>query len=1594
MAKYISGKVKDLNVGISNYSENKTSVTVIGNVGIGTLVPTDQVGSGNTAVLAAGIVSAYQFYGDGSNITGVGATDKIVTESLDVLGISTLRGTLSVAGISTFNDSVRFPDDKKLHFGNIGGAFGDLQIWHDAGQHSYIRDQGSGDLRIYGSAVDIRDNAGTSSVARFSDDGVAVTGNLNVAGVSTFSSLVGISGSLTNINVTGVGTFAELYVSGVSTFAGDINANGNIVGDNSTDITGISSVFATKFYGDGSNLTNLPGIDTSGGSVFTDLFVSGITTLGGTLSVAGVTTLGGNIFLGDSGADNINVNGNFISGLNPFGYGQYDLGTPGQYWRNLYLSDRVEANVGILTHLEISGVSTFSGDVSIGGTLTYEDVTNIDSIGIITAREGIRIGAGKSIGSDGSAAVYYGDGSNLSGVGFLPDSQENLYAGTGTGTDSDADTCYNIGIGYSAGHTNCAGDSNVFIGCYAGNKLESGSDNILIGKNAGCSVTTGQRNIILGCGGKTLTTGPNNILIGAGIGQEGTMGNTNDTVAIGHFAGCCLTGGHYNLLLGSFAGRKTQSGCRNIFLGHYVATNHTTGHFNIALGTCMDMLSATDSHQLLIGCKDKHWIVGNGNWNIGIGTDYPDAAVGAGVTAKLSVGIVSAYQLYGDGSNLSGVGFSQDADGNLIAGDAAGTGLGVCGTPACLNILLGCGSGNCLVGGCYNIALGLWALRGYAIYEADNTGSDNIALGRSAGCCITSGSDNIMIGNNVAATGPRVTGDCNVLIGRMAGYGVTSASSNIFMGSYAGRCVTSGCYNIAFGKDALQGSSTAADNTGDYNVGIGYSAGFSITSGGSNVLIGRNAGDALTTGTDAIAIGCNALSSEDTNAHGSIAIGKAALQNQNTVTLGNIAIGNEAGKSLTTGGENTFLGYNAGKGVTGSSNVSIGTLTLTASTSGTTNTVVGHDAARNNTGSQNTIIGAAAGDASGDGSGNTFIGKSSGGAVTNGDNNTFLGKYSGDAVTTGCCNVAIGLGANVPDTTGSNQLAIGICADNWIVGNANMNVGIGTTNPDTAVGVGNTAKLSVGILSAYQLYGDGSNLTGTGGETLISGITVQEESSTVGTAGSITILDFQGATVTASASGSNKAVITLAGAGATDAWTQDSQANLVAGTGAGASRDSDTLGNIAIGSSSAALLNAGDYNVSIGTSAGVNMTSGLSNVVIGHCAAYHSSGSSHRNIYMGQEAGKCKQGGGSNIGLGLYALYGSSTPGNNTSSGNIALGECAGKANTSGSYNLLFGRSAGENTTTGSCNVIIGSFAAGSGTITSQHNVIFGKEAAKNITSGGDNFIGGYRAVGSGTLTGSYNAIFGREAGCSLTSGGDNFIAGRRAACGATSAHNSIIIGYLAASGATLTGNQNILMGTSVAKNLIGAYNVMFGLHSGCQLSDASHNVFVGHYTAKNNTGNMCYSVAIGHKTDLPITAGNTQLAIGCNGSYWINGDSSFNVGIGITNPTTKLQVNGTVKATDVDTTSDIRLKTNIKPIDDPLAKVIKIEGVSFNWKEDNRPALGVIADQVEKIIPELVRGDDPKSVNYNGLIGLLIEAVKEQQTEIEALKDRISKLE
>jgi hypothetical protein len=96
----------------------------------------------------------------------------------------------------------------------------------------------------------------------------------------------------------------------------------------------------------------------------------------------------------------------------------------------------------------------------------------------------------------------------------------------------------------------------------------------------------------------------------------------------------------------------------------------------------------------------------------------------------------------------------------------------------------------------------------------------------------------------------------------------------------------------------------------------------------------------------------------------------------------------------------------------------------------------------------------------------------------------------------------------------------------------------------------------------------------------------------------------------------------------------------------------------------------------------------------------------------------------------------------------------------------------------------------------------------------------------------------------------------------------------------------------------------------------------------------------------------------------------------------------------DLNSTSDERLKDNIEPIENALSDVCKLEGVSFNWKDTGTKATGFIAQQVEPILPDLVstsEDDGIKSVNYIGLIGHLVEAIKEQQVQIDELKAQLN---
>ena len=98
----------------------------------------------------------------------------------------------------------------------------------------------------------------------------------------------------------------------------------------------------------------------------------------------------------------------------------------------------------------------------------------------------------------------------------------------------------------------------------------------------------------------------------------------------------------------------------------------------------------------------------------------------------------------------------------------------------------------------------------------------------------------------------------------------------------------------------------------------------------------------------------------------------------------------------------------------------------------------------------------------------------------------------------------------------------------------------------------------------------------------------------------------------------------------------------------------------------------------------------------------------------------------------------------------------------------------------------------------------------------------------------------------------------------------------------------------------------------------------------------------------------------------------------------------------DLNSTSDERLKENIKPIDNALADICQLEGVTFDWRDTGTQGQGFIAQQVEPIIPDVVNTDEEtgmKSINYVGLIGHLVEAIKEQQTQIDDLKAEIQSM-
>lgn len=129
--------------------------------------------------------------------------------------------------------------------------------------------------------------------------------------------------------------------------------------------------------------------------------------------------------------------------------------------------------------------------------------------------------------------------------------------------------------------------------------------------------------------------------------------------------------------------------------------------------------------------------------------------------------------------------------------------------------------------------------------------------------------------------------------------------------------------------------------------------------------------------------------------------------------------------------------------------------------------------------------------------------------------------------------------------------------------------------------------------------------------------------------------------------------------------------------------------------------------------------------------------------------------------------------------------------------------------------------------------------------------------------------------------------------------------------------------------------------------------------------------------------------------------DNGTNVGIGTTTPSNKLTVNGNIQSLSNTFLSDQKFKKNINKIENALENVLNLSGTTYDWRRQEyneiefseKKQFGLIAQDVQKIFPELVdvSEDGDHSLNYIGLIPILIEAIKDQQNQIIALQNQIN---
>ena len=198
-------------------------------------------------------------------------------------------------------------------------------------------------------------------------------------------------------------------------------------------------------------------------------------------------------------------------------------------------------------------------------------------------------------------------------------------------------------------------------------------------------------------------------------------------------------------------------------------------------------------------------------------------------------------------------------------------------------------------------------------------------------------------------------------------------------------------------------------------------------------------------------------------------------------------------------------------------------------------------------------------------------------------------------------------------------------------------------------------------------------------------------------------------------------------------------------------------------------------------------------------------------------------------------------------------------------------------------------------------------------------------------------------------------------------------------------GREKIELGTASGNEIVGL-NTLTGERSYVRVDEGRFNNFIN-VSGATSTSTFAGDVTVNGKLEVD---GDLELSTGDITVGTINATTG-NIGFV---SATNAEVSGIITAQDFNSLSDRRVKENVRPIDNPLDKVSRINGVKFDFINSGKKSMGVIAQEVEQVFPELISGSFPKSVNYNGLIGLLIESVKELKSENEELRKRLDKLE